>query len=231
MSRTGLSVALLSMCLFLFYAALLNARATDAQTGGEMTDGTTSGTTGGTTDEGTTGGRTGGANCPGAETVLDNFTGSGDQQTETFDITGESFRVTFDVTNSTDDDEAVLFFNITVNEDNGDFVDTISQEGEGADSSIVNQAPGTFFLDVSAINVDYTITVEDCTGEDTQGGGTTDNTGGDGDANDDGVIDNTIPRKPLPDTGGSTATLVVGGSAFLLLYGALVTWRLKTRER
>ncbi|MDP9455255.1 MAG: hypothetical protein CYG60_18460 [Actinobacteria bacterium] len=43
------------------------------------------------------------------------------------------------------------------------------------------------------------------------------------------VIRETIPKKPLPDTGGSTA-LVIGG-ALLLLYGGLVAWRLKTRER
>ncbi|MDP9478065.1 MAG: hypothetical protein M3R38_20685 [Actinomycetota bacterium] len=49
-------------------------------------------------------------------------------------------------------------------------------------------------------------------------------------SNDDGVIDNTIPKKPLPDTGGFTA-LMIGGSALLLLYGCLVAWRLKTRER
>ena len=218
LNRTGLSGAFLLMGLFLLYAALLDARTTGAQTGGGTTGGDTAGET------------MGGGNCPGAETVLDDFTGSGDQQTETFDITGESFRVTFDIANSTDDEDPFLLFDITVNEDNGDFVDSISQEDEGAGSSIVNQAPGTFFLDVSATNVDYTITVEDCTGEDTQGGGTTDNTGGDEDTDNDGVIDNTIPNKDLPDTGGSTA-LTVGGSVLLLLYGGLVAWRLKSREQ
>ncbi len=44
------------------------------------------------------------------------------------------------------------------------------------------------------------------------------------------VIRETIPNKPLPDTGGSTV-LMVGGSVLLLLYGGLVAWRLKTRER
>ena len=172
----------------------------------------------------------GDGNCPSAETVLDEFTGSGDQQTETFDITGESFRVTFDVTNFTDEDDTVLSFNISVIEDNGDFVDSISQEGEGVDSSIVNQAPGTFFLDVSAINVDYTITVEDCTGDDdgSDVSGDDNNSNDDDDANNDGVIDDTVPDKDLPDTGGSPL-IVVGGVTLLSAFGILAAWRSKER--
>ena len=52
----------------------------------------------------------------------------------------------------------------------------------------------------------------------------------DGDQNGDGVIDGTVPDKDLPNTGGSLL-IAAGGAAILLVYGGLVAWRLKTRER
>ena len=129
--------------------------------------------------------------------------------------------MSFDVTSSTDDEEDA-FLGITVNDEDNEFVTSISQSGVGTDSSIVNEAPGAFFLDVVASSANYTITVEDCT--EAGQGDTTNN------EDTDDVIDNTIPRKPLPDTGGSTV-LMVGGPALLLLYGSLVAWRLKIRKR
>ena len=125
-----------------------------------------------------------------------------------------------------------------MNTENGDPVTTISKEGGGTETSIVNAGEDSFFLEILAANANYEITVEDCTGDTGNDGGNGNNngdTGGndnndDGDTDDDGVIDDTIPDKDLPDTGGSTA-LLVGGSVLLLLYGGLVAWRLKTRER
>ena len=235
LSRTELGVALLLMGLLLFYGALLDARATGAQTGGGASGGTSGGTT-----SGATGGTTGGGDiapgpdegCPGAE-VINTTTGSGNKQSQIFDISGDSFRITTNVQPTSDPQN--VFFDVDVRTADDEPVTNIDPEAVGTDSSIVNAGPGRFFIDVASANANYTVVVENCVRSaqngstngngDTNGGGNTD-----GDANDDGVIDNTIPKKPLPDTGGSTA-LMVGGSALLLLYGSLVAWRLKTRER
>ena len=210
LSRTGLGVALLFIGLFLFYAALLNVRVTDAQTGG----GTSGGTTGG--------GSTSDGACTNSEAVATFSASAGENLTnQTFQVSGDRFRVAFE-----NEGTGFASVGITINDKDGDFVDNFVAGGEERQTSlIVNQGPGRFSLDTIAdTDNDYTVTVEDC-GESGQGGGTTDE-----DTDDDGVIDKTIPKKPLPDTGGSTA-LMVGGSALLLLYGGLVAWRLKTRER
>ena len=175
--------------------------------------------------------------CPGAE-VVNTTTGTGDKQSPVFAIEGDSLRVTAAVTATSQDPEDA-FVGIRVRTDNDEGVGNFTKDDEGTESSIINEGPGDFFLDILAVNADYEIVVEDCAGT-SQGGDTTDNDdtddsnngggGSDEDTDDDGVIDNTVPRKPLPDTGGSTA-LIVGGSALLLLYGGLVAWRLKSREQ
>ena len=122
------------------------------------------------------------------------------------------------------------------NNDGGARVFVTEFDPTGTDSTAVIDGPGAFDLQIDADGASYEIAFCQPPGE---GGGTDGNTDdndggggsdGGGDNDDDGVIDNTIPKKPLPDTGGSTA-LMVGGSALLLLYGGLVAWRLKTRER
>ncbi|QIN80179.1 hypothetical protein GBA65_18515 [Rubrobacter marinus] len=153
--------------------------------------------------------------------MLDEFTGSGNQQTETFDITGESFRVTFDVTSSTDNNEDA-FLGIIVNDENEDPITTISQSGAGSDSSIVNEAPGTFFLDVVASSADYTITVEDCTSAaNGNNGDDGDDNGGNVSDDDNDVDDDTIPDKDLPDTGGAGAG-VLGGAGLIVLFAVFL---------
>lgn len=207
MNRTGLSVALLFMSLFLYYAALLDARATDAQT--------VSGTMGG--------GSTSSGECPNAKEVATIRASPGENLIDQgFKISGGRVRVTFE--NQGPGFASVV---ITINDEAGDFVDSFVAGSEQQRTSlIVNQGPGGFSLEANeTAGNGYTVTVEDCA---SSGQG---DTNGDGeDTNNDGVIDNTIPKKPLPDTSGSTV-LIVGGSALLLLYGGLVTWRLRNRER
>jgi hypothetical protein len=80
------------------------------------------------------------------------------------------------------------------------FVTSIGRENPGTDSSIVNAGPGSFFLDILAANVDYTVTVEDCTGSTGTGGGPG--------AQQPGAVDNpkgVLPgtsAKHIPDTSG-----------------------------
>ena len=173
------------------------------------------------------------SDCPGAK-VVNTTNGSGNKQSPVFSITGDSFRVTTAL-EATSDPE-LLFFSVDVNKEGGENVTTIDRESPGTDSSIVNAGPGRFFLDILAANVDYTVTVEDCTGSaggqgDTpaddqynDGGGGSNDGGGDM-SNDDGggdvdnpndVIDDTTSKKPLPNTGGVPLLgLAVGALAFV----------------
>ena len=148
-------------------------------------------------------------------------------ETEPFGITGPDFRVVVNAISTAPTNGNV---DVNVLDEDGLFVggafvsvDPDFFENETESSGVID-GPGTFSLEIDANGASYDIAICQTPG---QGGGTN---GDDEDTDNDGVIDNTIPRKPLPDTGGSTA-LMVGGSALLLLYSGLVAWRLKTRKR
>ena len=145
--------------------------------------------------------------CPGAE-VVNTTTGNGNKQSPAFSITGDSFRIT--TTLVATGDPQFLFFSAGVEEQNGQNVTTVDREAPGTDSSIVNAGPGSFFLDILAANVDYTIVVEDCV--DTQGNPPANNPGDPGDPG--GVVPGTGNGKPLPRTGG--VPLLFGAAAFAL---------------
>jgi len=103
--------------------------------------------------------------------VVNTTSGNGNKQSPVFDVRGTSFRVTTELEATSD--PGLLFFSIDVNKEGGDNVTTIDRESPGTDTSIVNEGPGSFFLDILAANVKYTITVEDCTGSSGGGGGGT----------------------------------------------------------
>jgi len=105
--------------------------------------------------------------CPGAQTV-NTTTGSGNKQSPVFDIAGSSFRLTANTTATSDPQLALLTALVYPEGNTGNPVGDFSVKNGGNDSSIVNAGPGRFYLDIAAANVNYTITVEDCTG----GGGT-----------------------------------------------------------
>ena len=112
----------------------------------------------------------GAGDCPGAQTI-NTTTGSDDKQSQTFQTTGDSFRVTTSITpTSQDPNDAGADADVTSQD--GQIIDTVGHDGEGSESSIVSAPPGSYFLDIVADNADYTFTVEDCTG-DTVGGSTT----------------------------------------------------------
>ncbi len=223
LSRTGMILVALLAGLLLSYAVLLNTRAAGAQD-----EETPSSMIEESTDE-MLGESTGGEEglCAPDEELVDSVSGRDDQTTEAFNITGPDFRVVVratsasptsgDVTVNVLDEDGLVAGGAFV------FVDPDFQPTDTASSSVID-GPGTFRLEIDTNGASYEIAVCQTPG---QGGGTTE---ADEDTDDDGVIDDTIPKKPLPDTGGSTA-LMVGGSALLLLYGVLVAWRLKTRER
>lgn len=115
----------------------------------------------------------GAEDCPGAQTI-NTTTGSEDKQSQTFQTTGDSFRVTTRITPTSQDPNAGA--DADVMSQDGQVIDTVGHDGEGSESSIVNAPPGRYLLDIGVDSADYTFTVEDCTG-DGAGGSTTTSAG------------------------------------------------------
>lgn len=159
--------------------------------------------------------------CLGA-TLVETITGTGNQRTPRFPITGDSFRVNRVVAPAPNADPKNVFLGIIVNDSDGKPVTTISQSSVGTESSIVNEEPGTFFLSITSASANYAITIEDCTGA---GNGGNDNGGGSGSANNQYIPDVevtnviNIPDKKLPPTGGPPLLViffsVVAGAGLL----------------
>jgi hypothetical protein len=155
------------------------------------------------------------AECPGAK-VVRTLTGTGDQQSAPFRITGDRFRLT--VTNDpTPGDPSLAGVSVyVVDARSGDDVTRFAKEGAGQETSVINQGPGSFYLDTITANVSYTVAVEDCAGTPPGGPGgplgPVDNPGG--------VMPGTRVRQ-VPFTGGPP--IVVG--ALVLLGTALIAGR------
>ena len=120
-----------------------------------------------------------GTSCPNAR-FIDEFTGTGNQTSDTFRTTTGSLLITYDVI-SADSTEpstsggAQPSVNIGVLNEQGTSVGNASQNGEGAGETLVSTPPGTYSLDIAATgNADYVVSVEECGGnspspEQTQG--------------------------------------------------------------
>jgi hypothetical protein len=104
------------------------------------------------------------SDCPGASKA-NTTTGNGNKQSPVFNVTGTSFRLKVDST-ATSQDPQFAMVNIFVYPEGETvgFVGTFDVEEGRDDSSIINAGPGSFYLNILAANVDYMITVEDCTG-------------------------------------------------------------------
>jgi hypothetical protein len=98
--------------------------------------------------------------CPNAR-LIDEFTGTGSQRTETFDTTGP-FRITYDVTST---GEATPNLSLSVTEEERGGVDDASQNGEGTGDLLVDEPSGAYFLNITTSGgAAYTVTVEQCEG-------------------------------------------------------------------
>ena len=162
-----------------------------------------------------------------------------------FRTDGDKFRLTYKITDL--DDNGVPLLDATVLDEDDDEVGGQIIREQGTETEIVTENPGTFTLEITAEDLTYEITVEDCTGKDQSSGnngsnGNNRSNGNNGSSgnnrsattgqygrglgddlgigNDLGLGDNpglgigqdagipedviteTIPNKPLPDTGG-----------------------------
>ena len=123
---------------------------------------------------------------------------------EPFEISERSFRVTYEVAFSVPETE-FRSFDVEIVDEFG-LVESDSTEADGTFSFLVPEGPGSFEIvtNVEPENgAEYTVIVEECAGT---GGGTTEvttaeTTGGTVHVSEK-VIIRTIPRKPLPPTGG-----------------------------
>ena len=158
---------------------------------------------------------------------LATFTGSDDQITDEFRVTGDRFRISFDTT-TIDDDGPDETLDLTVRNADGEVEGTISISEAGSDSEIISAGPGRFSLEIEAGDIEYDVTVEDCVGnERTDRDRTTGERTGRRDDNSDITIIN-IPNKPLPPTGGLPVHLMVGGS--VLAGAGLLALRFATQR-
>ena len=100
--------------------------------------------------------------CPNAQ-LIDTFEGNGAQETDTFDTTTNSLRITYNVTGS---DPASALLIISIHDANNQaVVGNASQNGNGRGETFVNAPAGTYFLDILFVGGgQYTITVEQCEG-------------------------------------------------------------------
>jgi hypothetical protein len=102
--------------------------------------------------------------CPNAQ-LIDTFEGTGNQQTDTFNTTTDSFRVSYNVTGSEPNFPATLIIGVAdANDPNQSRVGNATHEGDGYGETFVNAPPGSYFLDIVFFGGNYTITVEQCEG-------------------------------------------------------------------
>jgi len=98
--------------------------------------------------------------CP-SPRLIDEITGSGDQQSPPFETTISSFRISYEIT--TELEEAPFFANVESTDEGLIPGASISQQGSGTGESFVNEPPGRYFLSIIAGGgTEYTIRIEEC---------------------------------------------------------------------
>ncbi len=189
LGRRELSVVLLAFGGIISVYMVLLAGPTSAQQGG-----------------GSSGGTTGGAqlSCSGNERIVETFTGTESQITLQFEITGREWNYAFRRTGG-----LVDVFQVEALDEGGVSVpfSTIFSSASETGRSGPIEGPGTFSLDIDAdstgSNLQYTVVVCDEASQGTSTPGST-----------SGVIQATIPQKPLPPTGGWPVYALVASSIF-----------------
>lgn len=226
--RRELGAILLGAAAIVFYLVLLSTTPSGAQTNG------------GTANQGGTG-------CSNPEEVA-TFEGAENQITDGFEITGNTFRLVYDITDL-DSDPGFDSFSIRPIAENGIGVgDSVLVFDEGTGSKNILDGPGTFTLEIETEGFDYTVTVEDCVPNNQNGGGTTGSpttNQGQYTTQDQTISKNqttsrpprnrggktviNVPNKPLPPSGGLPVYGIVAGC--VLAGFGLLTLGLGIRRR
>lgn len=101
--------------------------------------------------------------------LVNEFDGRGDQLTDTFDTDGSSFRVTQDLRGT---GGPAPYLNTVVFDEDGSPAGDAFQSGEGTRETFIDGSPGSYYLDIDTTGeVDYTVTVEQCEGDEPETNG------------------------------------------------------------
>ena len=104
--------------------------------------------------------------------VVTEITGRGNQTSEPFDITGQTFTLDYEATSSSG--EGFAFFNVL--DENGGIIQPASQDLSNDDptrltgNASFDSGPGSYTIEIAAADADYNATVRDC-GQQNGGGG------------------------------------------------------------
>lgn len=152
--------------------------------------------------------------CENPERVA-TFTGTENQRTDSFRITGNTFRIRYE-TEPAGADPTAPTVEVDVLNRNGRLIGEgfLVFDGEDGSENIL-AGPGVFILEIRADEARYTITVEDCVEDDDD----------EGDVDDDDDVVND-PKKTLANTGGVSVIALVAG-LFLAGGGLLLRATLK----
>ncbi len=107
------------------------------------------------------------ASCLNAQ-LIDEFTGTSNQRSDSFRTATDSLLITYDVisadvTQPSTSGGTEPSVTIDLLNEQGTPVGSASQNGEGAGETLVNTPPGTYSLGITATgNPDYVVTVEEC---------------------------------------------------------------------
>jgi hypothetical protein len=101
--------------------------------------------------------------CPDPQ-LIDQFTGTADQQTDTFRTDTYAFRLTSDLRAISETEPGTMGprMNVFVHDEQEATVDVVAQ-GEGTEEKLVNAPPADYKLDISLVgDAQYTVTIEQC---------------------------------------------------------------------
>lgn len=134
--------------------------------------------------------------------VATEITGRGNQTSEPFDITGQTFTLDYEASSSSG--EGFAFFNVL--DENGGIIQPASQDISDDDptrltgNASFDSGPGSYTIEIAATDADYTVTVRDCGQQSTTNG-----SGGGGSSGDDPLLQAGGPTNgpvPLMPAGG-----------------------------
>ena len=154
------------------------------------------------------------ATCPGATEVATLGPTTDNSERQNAKITGETFRVTYDVEVIDRNDFFLLTIDVSGRFGEGPLVFV---EETDSNSFLVTESPGNFDITVTVDEPDtarYTVTVEDCRG--------TDNNDPGGAADPDDVMPGTAAEGDLPNTGGAPLPATIFAIALLVASATLL---------